>query len=156
MTAIEFDESYGIVSSTTYSAVSGLSNNDLIGLAFNPYDPPSPIRIYVGHGEHYANGGTTPTSHSPYSGQISILEGPNFDTPIPLVTGLPVSNHDHAINQIQFDNNGDLLISVGSMTNAGVLDAAHGGLPESPLSAAIVKAHTSRPASTARSPTRKR
>ena len=145
VTAIEFDEDYNIVSQATYVGVSELSNNDLIGIAFNPYDPPTPVRLYLGHGEHWANGGTTPTEPSPYSGQISTLDGPNFDDPIPLITGLPVSNHDHAINQIAFDNNGDLLISVGSMTNAGVKHSNHGDIPESPLSAAILKAHTSRP-----------
>ncbi len=145
ITAFEFDEGYGLIGSATYVGVSGLTNKDAIGIAFNPYDAPSPVRLYVGHGEHYANGGTTPVSFSPYSGQVSYIEGPNFDTPVPVVTGLPVSNHDHAVNQIAFDNNGDLFISVGSMTNAGVKHPNHGDLPESPLSAAVVKAHTSRP-----------
>jgi len=117
VTAIEFDEAYNIVSQGTHVGVSEQSNNDLIGIAFNPYDPPTPVRLYLGHGEHWANGGTIPTEPSPYSGQISTLDGPDFDDPVPLITGLPVSNHDHAINQIAFDNNGDLLISVGSMTN---------------------------------------
>ncbi|MAB79413.1 MAG: hypothetical protein CMJ89_08670, partial [Planctomycetes bacterium] len=145
VTAFEFDESYDIVSQTTYPGVSALSNHDLIGIAFSPYDPPDPVRLYLGHGEHYANGGTPPTKFSPYSGQISTLDGPDFDTPVPLITGLPVSNHDHAINQIAFDNNGDLLICAGSATNAGVIHPNHGGLPESPLSAAILKAKTSKP-----------
>ena len=76
---------------------------------------------------------------------MSILVGPDFDLPQPLITNLPVSNHDHAVNGMQFDNNGDLLICVGGNTNAGVPHKFIGDLPESPLSAAILKAEISRP-----------
>lgn len=63
-----------------------------------------------------------------------------------VVTGLPVSNHDHGPNAMEFMNNGDLLISVGGTTNAGVhFDGdGVGGIPESPLSAAIVIAKLSK------------
>lgn len=145
VTAYQFDEDYDLVSQTTFTGVSGLSNPDTLALAINPYDPPSPVKLYVGHGKHFVNGGGTPTSFSPYTGQISVLTGPTFASPTPLVTGLPVSNHDHAINGIAFDNNGDLLISVGSMTNAGVPAFNSGSLPESPLSAAVLKARLSEP-----------
>src|SRR5205823_7001561 len=76
---------------------------------------------------------------------ISVLTGPNFSTVQPLLTGLPVSNHDHAVNGITFDNNGDLLWSNGGNTNAGIPDPAMGTLPESPLSAAILKARITKP-----------
>ena len=46
---------------------------------------------------------------------------------------LPVSNHDHGVNGITFDNNGDLYVSVGGNTNAGVEHCNLGELPESPL-----------------------
>jgi N-acetylneuraminic acid mutarotase/glucose/arabinose dehydrogenase len=145
ITALEFDEDYELLSQATFPGVSGLTNKNALSIAVNPYDPPSPVKLYVGHGKHFVNGGSTPTGPSPYTGQISVLTGPNFDTPVPLVTGLPTSNHDHAINGIAFDDNGDLLISVGSMTNAGIKDPDSGDLPESPLSAGIVKARLSDP-----------
>ncbi len=145
ITALEFDDAYTmVVNETTYDGVSSLSNENILGITTNPYDPATPVRIYVGHGEHYLNGGGPFAGPSPYTGQVSILEGPDFDTPIPLVTGLPTSNHDHAINGIAFDNNGDLYIAVGSNTNAGVKHPLSGNLDESPLSAAIVKALTSK------------
>jgi len=103
------------------------------------------VKIYVSHGALYANGGGCFTGSSIYWGQVSVLTGPDFVTATPLVTGLPVSNHDHAVNGMQFDNNGDLLISVGGNTNAGVTDCAIGGIPESPLSAAVIKVHLSKP-----------
>lgn len=144
ITAFELDENYELVTSTTYAGVSGLTNRDTLGLALNPFDPPSPVKLYVAHGDHYLHGGAPPSGYSPYTGQISVLSGPAFDTPVPLVTGLPVSNHDHGLNGIAFDDRGDLLISVGSMTNAGIADPDSGGLPESPLSAAILKARLSK------------
>jgi hypothetical protein len=145
ITALEFDEDYQLSSRVTYPGVSGLPSHDTLSLAIDPYDPPSPLRLYVGHGHHFVNDGGTPNGPSPYTGQISVLSGPDFAAPIPLITGLPVSNHDHAINGIAFDDDGDLFISVGSMTNAGVLDSHMGGLPESPLSAAVLKARLSKP-----------
>jgi N-acetylneuraminic acid mutarotase len=144
ITAFEFDDAYHVVGQTTYAGVSGLSNSDLLGLAVNPFDPPSPVRLYVGHGKHFVSGGTSFTGPSPYTGAVSVLTGPTFDVPQPLVTQLPTSNHDHAINGLVFDNNGDLLICVGSNTNAGVKHPNSGDLVESPLSAAIVKARTSK------------
>ena len=145
ITALEFNEDYSILlNETTYDGVSSLTNENALGITTNPYDPATPVRLYIGHGEHYLNGGGSFVGPSAYTGQVSILEGPNFDTPIPLVTRLPTSNHDHAINGLQFDHNGDLLIAVGSNTNAGVKHPLSGDLPESPLSAAVVKAETSK------------
>ncbi|MCA1995351.1 MAG: PQQ-dependent sugar dehydrogenase, partial [Coleofasciculus sp. S288] len=88
-------------------------------------------------------GGGSFTGFSPYSGQVSVLEGPDFSVVTPLITGLPVSNHDHGINGMTFDENGDLLIAVGGNTNAGIPAPNLGDLPESPLSAAILKARIS-------------
>ena len=85
----------------------------------------------------------TPANHHASNGAVSTLSGPAFDTVEPLITGLPVSNHDHGVNAIQFDDNGDLYVAVGGNTNAGVEHCNIGGLPESPLSAAILKADVS-------------
>ncbi len=143
--AVEVDEDYNEISKTLYTGVSNESNPEIMGIAFNPFDPPSPVTVYVSHGELYAQGGSTPTGPSPYNGQVSVLTGPTFDSPTPLITGLPVSNHDHAINGMVFDHNGDLLLCSGGNTNAGIAHDLIGGVPESPLTAAILKARTSDP-----------
>jgi glucose/arabinose dehydrogenase/N-acetylneuraminic acid mutarotase len=143
--AYTFDDAYGIQSVQTYPGVSALSNPEIMGIALNPFDPPSPVKLYVSHSEMYAQGGGSFSGPSPYTGQVSVLTGPNFDTPVPLISNLPTSNHDHGVNGMVFDNNGDLLLSVGSNTNAGVKHPNIGDLPESPFSAAILKAQTSRP-----------
>lgn len=64
-----------------------------------------------------------------------------------VVTGLPVSNHDHGVNALLFLPNGDMLISIGGSTNAGHNTPGNklGGWPESPLSGSIVVAKLSKP-----------
>ncbi len=143
ITAIEFDEDYNVVQKTTYNGVKNLSNHEILGVAFNPHEPDTPVRIYVAHSNLFAHGGGSFSGSSPYNGEVSYLEGPNFDTPVPLITGLPVSNHDHGINGMVFDHNGDLLICSGGNTNAGVIWPLIGDLPESPFTACIIKARTS-------------
>ncbi len=143
--AITFDDNYAVTNVTSYLGISQLDNDDILGLAFNPYDPPSPVRIYVAHSLIYSKGGGPFAGPFPYIGMVSVITGPNFNGSTPLITGLPTSNHDHALNGMQFDNNGDLLMTVGSNTNAGVKYPTSGDTPESPLSAAVLKAETSRP-----------
>lgn len=143
ITAYTFDDNYAIKAVQTISTLKTLSNHAILGLAFNPYDAAGQVRIFVAHGQIYANGGGCFTGPAPYTGQVSVLTGPSFSTVSPLITNLPVSNHDHAVNGMQFDNNGDLLIANGGNTNAGVKDCALGDLPESPLSAGILRARLS-------------
>jgi N-acetylneuraminic acid mutarotase/glucose/arabinose dehydrogenase len=143
--AVSFDQDWNVLGVDTYAGVSGLLNSQSVGLAFNPLDPPGPVRVYVSHMLTYADGGGAVVNPSAYLGAVSMLEGPNFDTPVTVVSGLPQSNSGHNTNGITFDNNGDLLICQGSNTNAGVKDIGLGDLPESPLSAAMLKAETSRP-----------
>lgn len=63
-----------------------------------------------------------------------------------IVSGLPVSHHDHSVNKLQFLPNGDMLISVAGSTNGGhnTPNNLLGGLEESPLSGAILLAKTSK------------
>ena len=148
---IEYDENYSVVSHQTYDGVSNLTNHDCVGIAFNPFDDfdpqdPTSIKVWMAHGEQFQNGGGAFTGPSYYTGQISTISGPNFDAPVPVITQLPVSNHDHSVNGLVFDENGDLLICVGGNTNAGVKKPLLGDLPESPLSAAVLRAEISDPA----------
>jgi N-acetylneuraminic acid mutarotase/glucose/arabinose dehydrogenase len=143
--AFEFNDDYTLKGVENFSGVSSLTNREIMGLAFNPYDAPSPVKVYVVHSETYAQGGGAFVGSSPYPGQVSVLTEPDFDSPTPLIDGLPTSNHDHGTNGAVFDNNGDLLICLGGNTNAGVIWPTIGNLPESPLSGSIIKARTSRP-----------
>jgi hypothetical protein len=143
--AYTFDDNYNVTNTQTITTLQGMANNSILGIGVNPFDPPGTTRIYVGHGLLFANGGACFTGFSPYSGQVSVLTGPDFSTATPLITGLPVSNHDHGINGIEFDFYGNMLFCVGGNTNAGVQHCNMGDLPESPLSAAILKAPVWKP-----------
>jgi glucose/arabinose dehydrogenase len=46
-----------------------------------------------------------------------------------VISGLPVSNHDHANNDLAFAHDGRLLISVGSNTNGGLPSPGLGYFP---------------------------
>ena len=147
--AYTFDDNYNVTDEQTINALTGVSNPSILGIAFNPFETTAngQPKIYVSHSQLYANGGTgfdPLTEFSPYSGQVSVLEGPDF-TAQPLITGIGVSNHDHGVNGLEFDNEGNLLIAVGGNTNAGIADDAIGGIDESPFTAAILKAEISQP-----------
>ena len=147
---ITYGDDYSVLSNEFKVGVSNLTNRDTLGVVFNPYDvydpqDPSSIKLYVSHGEHFLNGGGAFSGPSDFAGQISVLSGPDFDSPVPLVTGLPQSNHDHAINGMFVDDNGDLLLCSGGNTNGGIKWPLSGDLPESPLSAALLKICISRP-----------
>ena len=140
ITIYTLDDRYQVTDTQVTSAISGLDNKTILGITVNPRDPPNPVKIYVAHSELYAEGGGNFTGPAPYNGQVSVLTGPNFSRITPLITGLPVSGRDHAINGMTFDDTGNLLIAVGSATNAGVPSLPMGTLPNSPLDAAILKA----------------
>ncbi|PXF47725.1 hypothetical protein BWQ96_02407 [Gracilariopsis chorda] len=61
-----------------------------------------------------------------------------------VVTGLPVSNHDHGINSIVFTQGGDLLIAVGGFTNSGLPQYRLGNYWETTLTAAVLIAKLSK------------
>lgn len=59
-----------------------------------------------------------------------------------LLSGLPVSNHDHAVQALEWDQEGRLLLVAGGQTNMGanVRGIRLGGVDETPLSAAVLRA----------------
>ncbi|MEM9801404.1 MAG: Calx-beta domain-containing protein, partial [Planctomycetota bacterium] len=147
---VTYNDDYSVQQVIVRNGVSALTNRDTLALAFNPfdaYDPldPSSIRVYLSHGEQFQNGGGSFSGPSFFTGQVSVVTGPNFNNPQALATGLPVSNHDHSVNGMVFDDNGDMLLCVGGNTNAGVTWPLIGDVPESPLSGAIVKLRLSDP-----------
>lgn len=73
-----------------------------------------------------------------------------------VITGLPVSNHDHGVNKLEFLPDGKLLLSIGGFTNGGKsvpgkkttsASESHdalGGVASNPLSAAFVACPTNK------------
>lgn len=124
-------------------------NRAVLGLGFHPNDIELPPKVYVSTSSLYWK--SRKTGESWNNGKVEVWQkgangaeclGHSYD----IVRGLPVSNHDHGVNAIEFLSNGDMLVSVGGSTNAGVEtngDGA-GGNPESPLSSAIVRVKLSK------------
>lgn len=57
------------------------------------------------------------------------MKGDAPGAPVEVISGLPVSNHDHAVNGLAFAHDGQLLIQVGGFTNAGIPSAGLGYMP---------------------------
>lgn len=139
VTALEMDDEYNVLNRQLIPAVIDEPNKHILGIGFSPWEPASSFRIYIGHAKLYINDGRTGIRPAPYIGQVSTLQGPLF-APVPLITSLPSSNHDHGINGITFDNRGQLYVAIGGNTNAGVPNPNVGGFDESPLSETILVA----------------
>lgn len=61
-----------------------------------------------------------------------------------IIRNIPVSDGDHSVNELVFTQDGDLLVAVGSNTNAGLPFITLGGNWDSYFSGAIIIAHLSR------------
>lgn len=119
----------------------------ILGLAFDPQE--SQVKLYVGTGTLFwgaSEGDYLNDDFAWANGNIEILEPGNgcLKRNKILITGLPVSNHDHSINGMVFDNQGDLHFQIGGFTNQGVAAPKLGGFDENPLSAASLVALTSK------------
>lgn len=139
------DANYKVIESTlvvsTVVADSSLAFRSILGIAFDPMDVSPNPTVYVAHCQLF-HGNVVD-----YNGKVSAVSGAKLDNMKHVVTGLPVSDHDHGINGMEFDDNGDLYIQVGGNTNAGVPGALSSTLEQDEhyLSAATVVAHLSRP-----------
>lgn len=75
----------------------------------------------------------------PYVGAVvKLSSAENFEKLHWVVTNLPVSGNDHAINGLDFLHDGRLLVTVGGQTNAGWPSIKYGGMYESPLTASVL------------------
>ena len=101
----------------------------VLGIAFDPTAPPSPVVLYASRQEPAATDG--------FEGVVSRFTAPNWERE-DLITGLPTSapNFNHYTNGLAFDATGRLLIAQGSSTEAGLTAGVF--WPETPLSAAIL------------------
>lgn len=133
VTALRFDEEWNEIDRVEVASLLGTESEAILGLAFDPLDG----RLFVAH-SRLQSGGCEDRAW-PFRGRISALSPPDYDTWEDVVTGLPNSKTSHGVNDLVFLPDGDLLVSVGGVTNAGVPSCAMGGIPESPLSAAVLR-----------------
>lgn len=126
------------------------ANRSVLALAFNP--AAQETRIYAASSIlEWKAKGKLPGENGWKNGKIQSLVPSGGSECLRLekdvITGLPVSNHDHGINGMVFDQFAQLHIQVGGFTNAGHNTAGNklGGLDENPLSAASVVANVTAP-----------
>jgi glucose/arabinose dehydrogenase len=110
---------------------------DVLGIAFNPLDPPDPVTLYASDSFVFQE------NAPPFGGKIARLRGPDF-TVEHIITGLPTTDLEHSTNGLAFDDEGRLYIAQAGTTNAGV-PGANLTRPETPLSSAILVADISAP-----------
>ncbi|MCH7812040.1 MAG: hypothetical protein IH958_05370, partial [Chloroflexi bacterium] len=87
--------------------------DSVLGLAFDPATPPSPVALYASRQEPSATDG--------FQGVVSRFIGPSWARE-DVITGLPTSapNFNHLTNGLAFDDQGRLFIAQGSSTEAGI------------------------------------
>jgi Glucose / Sorbosone dehydrogenase/IPT/TIG domain len=95
----------------------------------------------------FFHGSPTSTSGQSINGKISVARGSNLDIVEDIITGLPVSDHDHGVNGIEFGDKGELYIQIGGNTNAGIPGPMSGSQlqKENVLSAATLVADLAHP-----------
>jgi len=118
------------------------------GLAFNPADGPD-VKLYAATSAlHYVTRLGWPLSAWD-RGKVLLLE-PNAEclgVTKEVITGLPISNHDHATAGLSFDQRAILRFITGGQSNMGtnINSELSGGLAETPLSAAMIVADVHKP-----------
>lgn len=122
----------------------------VLSLAFNPAEVS--VKLYAALSVIYYNERAKLPKTEWNNGMVSLLEpdATCISVTKDLITGLPVSDHDHAVGALTFDQRGRLRMSVGSFTNMGsnsalVKGTGIGGLDEAPLSAALLVAPINEP-----------
>jgi len=133
ITALTFDADWNETHREEVASRLGAESDAILGLAFDPLDQ----SLWVAHARLQAGG--CEDREWPFEGGISRLASPAYDTWETVVTGLPNGKTSHGVNELLFLPEGDLLVAVGGMTNAGRPSCDFGGIPESPLSAAVLR-----------------
>lgn len=118
----------------------------ILGIAFDPLDTAPISTPFIAH-SYFFHKDATSSSGEAINGKISKVRGADLDDVEDVITGLPVSDHDHGLNGLQFGDNGELYITVGGNTNAGIPGAMTSTLQqkENVLSAAVLVAYVNRP-----------
>lgn len=115
--------------------------NQVLGLAYA--DVGGQPALYVSHNYISQSG------DGPFANEIIRLIGPDLSEPEPVITGLPVSGHNHGTNDLEFGPDGRLYIAQGGTTSSGAPaepdDARWRDWDESPLSGAILVAEIDAP-----------
>lgn len=121
----------------TFSGLVGnlSSPRELVGITF---DPTNPNVLWVA--QNTRTGSDEAEDFTSKIVKVTLNGGANFTATVEdYVVGLPRSGRDHFSNSLRFGPDGNLYLSQGSNTSAGVADIPWGLRPERLLSAAILQ-----------------
>ena len=112
----------------------------LTGMTFGPYFAGESLSdfgpdLYVPH----SDGRLYNSEIDIYSGVVTKLLAPSYQTGVDVVTGLPRSKADHAPNGIVLGPDGFLYLAIGGNTNAGLPSSFFLNVPEVAMGGAILK-----------------
>lgn len=109
--------------------------NQVLGLAFD--DSSSGPALFLSH--NFING-----TGGPFANEVVRLSGPDLSETEAVITGLPVSGHNHGTNDLEFGPDGRLYIAQGGATSSGAPsepdDERWRDWDETPLSGAVLVA----------------
>ena len=118
--------------------ITSLGQRLALGITVDPASTPNNMILWVAHSDRDL------TNNAPAnSSVISRLSGPGFATRQDVITGLPRSKANHAVNNLKFGPDGRLYIAISGNTGAGApnnQNTEFGDRPEQPLAAAILVA----------------
>ena len=95
------------------------SGRHILGIAFDPLDTKPNPTVYCSSSEMFHDEWRNSIGDA-INGKILAVNGANMDSVTEVITGLPVSELDHGVNNIAFGDNGELYIQNGSNTNGGI------------------------------------
>ena len=141
---LKLSEDFTEVKSSVVSSV--LEGRAILGIAADPMSPQGTTAIYVSHSTLF-HGEYKSTSGLAINGKVSRIEGANLDVVVDVITNLPVADHDHSVNGIEFGDHGELYVQIGGNTNAGIPGRLTGRRlqKENPLSASTIVAQLTDP-----------
>ena len=111
------------------------------GIRFDPSSTANNLVLWVTHAQwvHGSEGGRKRAAGADWTGKVSRLSGPNLQTRVDYVVGLPRSSRDHLTNQMDFGPDGCLYVAQASNTAMGAPDSSWGYRHERKLSASILR-----------------
>jgi glucose/arabinose dehydrogenase len=118
---LTLDDDFNVIESVSTSVIADLpgGNRTILGLTFDPMQTSQNPSVYVSH-SYVFHGDPNSSSGDAINGKVSKVSGANLDTIVDVISGLPVSDHDHGVNGLEFGDAGELYIQIGGNTNAGV------------------------------------
>ncbi|OSX76697.1 hypothetical protein BU14_0178s0013 [Porphyra umbilicalis] len=158
--ALTIDGDYVVTDVCTSASVG--DKRSVLSLSFDPLATGDGLRLLAATSILYYAQNHKQRRSAWDNGQVVVLRpgvgGSCLGVEAVLIDGLPVSNHDHAVQALEWDQQGALLLAAGGFTNQGanVKGIRLGGVDETPLSRRCCARPCTRRALTGESPMTRR